>query len=429
MKVGFVSMPLTGHLHPMTALAGKLQSRGNQVVFIGVPDAEAIVRAAHLDFVPFCESEYPLGSVPKAYAGLAKLYGEDVIRYSCNEMQPSRCKAALEHLPGKLAETGVEALIIDTIHYFIELVPMSMGIPYIHVWNILHLDRSGSTPPCFFSWKYENTPEAIERNIQGLKRVGSYLAPVAAVAKSFAEKHALQIDWSNPFATVSKLAVVTQTPRDFDFPGIPWPPQFHYGGPFHDGTGRAKIPFPWEILTGDQLIYASMGTLVNGLEHVFRSILEVIAKLPGIQLVLSVGNNIDIDNLGPIPSNAIVVTKAPQIELLQRAALCITHAGLNTALESLAQGVPMVAIPIGFDQPGVAARIAYHGVGEFIEIVDLTPERLSRLIQKVLMNPSYREKACYFQKVIAETNGLEIAAKAIEDVLQKDQNGEPLYED
>jgi UDP-glucoronosyl and UDP-glucosyl transferase len=66
-----------------------------------------------------------------------------------------------------------------------------------------------------------------------------------------------------------------------------------------------------------------------------------------------------------------MINRVPQIEVLKRAALCITHAGINTALESLAEGVPMVAIPIGFDQPGIAARIAYHGVGEFIEVEDL----------------------------------------------------------
>jgi zeaxanthin glucosyltransferase len=38
----------------MTALARKLQARGNDVVFISVPDAEAVLRAANLKFVPFC---------------------------------------------------------------------------------------------------------------------------------------------------------------------------------------------------------------------------------------------------------------------------------------------------------------------------------------------------------------------------------------
>jgi zeaxanthin glucosyltransferase len=421
MKIGFVSMPLAGHLNPMTALARRLQSRGNEVVFIGVPDAEPIVRAANLDFVPICEQEYPPGSVAKEYAHLATLRGEDVLRYSARELHPRRLRATFEHLPEKLAATGVEALVIDTVHFFVELVPMSMGMPYVHIWNILHIDRSGATPPCFFSWPHEATPEARARNSEGLKRSGAFFASILAVAKDFAGKNGLQIDWSQPAATISRLAVITQTPKEFDFPGSPWPSQFHYAGPFHDDGGRAPIPFPWEKLTGEPLIYASMGTLLNGLEHVYRSILEAVGKLPATQLVLSVGNNVCVDELEPIPSNAIVVPKGPQIELLKRAELCITHAGLNTALEALAQGVPMVAVPIGFDQPGVAARIAYHGVGEFVEAGDLTAERLLQLIQAVMNNSGYREKARYFQKVIARTQGLDLAADVIESAFGKTQ--------
>ena len=245
MKIGFVSMPLTGHLNPMTALARKLQSRGHEVVFFGLPDAESIVRAAQLKFVPFCEKEYPTGSITKEYAGLAKLHGIDVLRHSAEQLHPARLKASLEHLPEKLKETGVEALVIDTIHFFIELVPMSLGIPYVHVWNVLHLDRTGATPPSFFSWPYETSPEAVARNIEGLKTIGSFLAPIFAVAKSYAEKTGLQIDWNDPDATVSKLAVITQTPKKFDFPiNCNWPPQFHYTGPLHDGNGREEIPFP-----------------------------------------------------------------------------------------------------------------------------------------------------------------------------------------
>jgi MGT family glycosyltransferase len=120
--------------------------------------------------------------------------------------------------------------------------------------------------------------------------------------------------------------------------------------------------------------------------------------------------------LGPIPANTIVVPIAPQIELLKCAALCITHAGLNTTLEALAQGVPMVAIPIGYDQPGVASRISYHGVGEFVEIDDLTAQRLSELIARVTSNPSYRDKARCFQKVLRKTRGLDVAADIIERV-------------
>ncbi|MCU1319218.1 MAG: glycosyltransferase, family [Edaphobacter sp.] len=421
MKIGFVSLPLTGHLNPMTALARKLESRGDEVVFIGVPDAEPAVRAANLNFVPFGEKAYPAGSVAKDWGPVAKLHGEEVVRYSCREISPRLLEVALEHLPEKLAETGVEALVIDTIHTFVELVPMSMGIPYVHIWNILHIDLSGATPACLFSSPHETTPEALARNLEGLKTTGEIFAPIVAVAKPYAEKMGLQIDWNDPTATTSKLAVITQTPKEFDFPGSPWPAHFHYAGPLHDNEGREPVPFPWDKLTDKPLVYASLGTLVNGLDHVYKTILGAVGRLPGIQVVLSVGKNVNPDDLGPIPSNAIVVRSAPQIELLKRAVLCITHAGLNTALEALAQGVPMVAIPIGYDQPGVAARIAYHGVGEFMEIQDLTVERLSKLIQSVLEDPDYRSNAIYFQEVIEETRGLDVAADVIGRVFEEYQ--------
>jgi zeaxanthin glucosyltransferase len=239
------------------------------------------------------------------------------------------------------------------------------------------------------------------------------------IAQSYAERNGLEIDWSNSAATVSKLAVITQTPKEFDFPIPNLPPQFHYAGPFHDNQGREPISFPWEKLTEKPLIYASMGTLVNGLSKVYDTILEAVGRFSEMQVVLSVGRNVSPDDLGPIPSNTIVVRVAPQIELLKRAALCITHAGLNTALEALAEGVPMVAIPIGYDQPGVAARIAHHGVGEFVEIGNLTAQHLSELIAKVTANPNYRVKARWFQKVLAETRGLDIAADIIERVFEE----------
>jgi zeaxanthin glucosyltransferase len=416
MKIGFLSLPLTGHLNPMTALARKLQSRGREVVFIGVPDIEPVVRAAGLDFVSFCESEYPPGSIAKRWGEVAKLQGLDVVRYTARELTPGLIKAAFEHLPGKIAETGVNALILDTLYRLIEIVPMHLRLPYVQIWNVLHFDSSGSTPLALYSWPHETSPEALARNIEGLHILREIRERIMPIAQSYAQRNGLEIDWSNPAATVSKLAVITQTPKEFDFPIPHLPPQFHYAGPFHDNQGRKPVPFPWEKLTGKPLIYASMGTLVNGLNNTYSTILEAVGEFPEMQVVLSVGKNFNPGDLGPIPSNTMVVRIAPQIALLKRAALCITHAGLNTTLEALAQGVPLVAIPIGYDQPGVAARIAYHGVGEFVNIGNLTARRLSELILKVTANRNYRDKARWFQKVIGETRGLDIAADIVERV-------------
>jgi MGT family glycosyltransferase len=398
----------------MTTLARKLQSRGHEVLFIGVRDVEPIVRAANLKFETYCEVEYPAGSVAEIYSPHSRLRGLEVMKHQAEEISPKFLQAALKHLPRKLAETGVEAVVFDAAHIFLQLVPMSMGIPFVQIWNNLHLDFSGAVPPTFFGWPHEASAKARARNIEGVKIMRNLLAPIAAVAQVYAKENALQIDWSDPSATTSKLAVITQTPREFDFQGTPWPAHFYYAGPFHDDDGREQIAFRWEKLTGEPLIYASLGTLVNGQPEILRTILGAVAKLAGFQVVLSIGKNISQAELGAVPANTVVVRNAPQIELLKRAVLCITHAGLNTTLESLAQGVPLVAIPIGYDQPGIAARIAHYGVGEYVEVEELTAEGLSQLIQGVLNDPRYRIRAQHFASVIAETRGLDLAADVIE---------------
>jgi MGT family glycosyltransferase len=225
------------------------------------------------------------------------------------------------------------------------------------------------------------------------------------------------LDKSDLSSTISPLAWITQTPRAFDFESSHWPPQFHHTGPFIDGQGREKVDFPWERLTGEPLIYASMGTLMNGRAEVFRTIAAAVRRHEGLQLVLSIGNQLDSKQIGCVPSNTIVVQQAPQLELLKRATVCITHAGLNTVLESLAQGVPQLAIPITYDQPGVAARIAHKKTGVVTSLAELTADHLSGLLREVLNESSYRTNARKLQKAIAEANGLSVAADLIEESL------------
>ena len=97
---------------------------------------------------------------------------------------------------------------------------------------------------------------------------------------------------------------------------------------------------------------------------------------------------------------------------------CITHAGINTTFESLSLGVPMVAIPVGRDQPGIAARSVYHGVGESVPVASMNKEDLSGAIQEVLGNPSYRDTARRFQRTIAQTHRLDRAADVLERAFQ-----------
>jgi len=156
-----------------------------------------------------------------------------------------------------------------------------------------------------------------------------------------------------------------------------------------------------------------MGTLQNGVLRTFRVIAEACAGLD-LQLVISLGGGQDPALLGDLPGDPVVVGYAPQLELIRRAALTISHGGLNTALESLARGVPMVVLPVAYDQPGVGARVEWSGVGRSIPVGRLTVDRLRDAVRIVLDDPAYREQAGRLQSSIEAADGLNRAADLIE---------------
>ena len=329
----------------------------------------------------------------------------------------TQTEAILKSLPAIVKANGIDALIIDTVQFYAELGAMQLGMPYVHVANAVHFDYSGFTPLCLYGWRHETTPAALARNREGVAKAANLLNSLNGGIKAHAESVGLKIDWKSVDSTVSQLALISQVPQAFDFESSHWPSHFHHTGPFHNGKGRENVDFPWERLTGEPLVYASMGTILNGQVDVFRTIVAAVAKNKNLQLVLSIGDQIDPKRIGPVPNNAIVVNRAPQLELLKRATVCITHAGLNTVLESLAQGVPQLAIPITYDQPGVAARIAHKRTGVVTSLDKLTADHLAFLLNEVLTNPTYRENARKLQKAIAEANGLSVAADLIEESL------------
>lgn len=418
MKIGFVTLTAQGHLNSITPLARKLKARGHDVVLISTPGAEPFAQAADIPFVPYCVEAYQGEKVGEILSQLSKLTGQEAFEFTFRVLA-ELIRAAVADLPRVVKEENIDALILDEANLHLGVVPMHLGMPFVSFSSAITFDLTGDTPPCFFDWPHERTPEALARNREGLKIVERFFAPCKEVASQYAEKVGLKVDWNDPFATQSKLAWLTQTPKAFDFPSDHWPAQYHHTGPFHDGTGRIPSEFPWDRLTGEPLIYASMGTIQNGLEPVFNMIAEAVRKsAPKMQLVLSIGPFLDAKQLRSLPANAIVVNSTPQQEILKRATLCITHAGLNTTLESLAQGVPMAAMPVTNDQPGVAARIAYTRTGKFVPVQELTTDRLSALIGEILRNPEYRENALAMKRAIAEANGLEKAADLIEEAFK-----------
>ena len=401
MKIGFICLNLPGHLNPMTAVAHQLQTRGHEVVFLYLPNANGF------PCIPADENDEVSATRP----AVSKLAGWEAMEFLCGVVAKGTEKI-LQSLPQMVERAGIDALVLDPIQFFAELGAIKLGVPYVSVAVALYLDYSGYTPFCTYSWPHETTPEAFARNRKGVADFTRLISSEGI--KAYAKEAGIKVDWDAPTGVFSRLAHITQVPKEFDFENPLLPPQFYHTGPFYDANARPKIDFPWERLTGEPLIYASMGTILNGQADVFRKIVAGVAKHKDTQLVLSIGGQLDPKDIGTVPANAIIVKKAPQVDVLKRASVCITHAGLNTVLESLAWGVPQVAFPVTFEQPGNGARIAAKKTGVTTEFEKLTPDHLSTLLDEVLNNAVYRENARKLQDVIAKTNGLCKAADIIE---------------
>jgi MGT family glycosyltransferase len=286
----------------------------------------------------------------------------------------------------------------------------------VTVANALMFNFELDIPPAATTWQVSRSRWTRMRNYLAFLAMGRALKPLINIVGDRRKAWGLPakpspLDWFSPFAEVS------QSPSEFEFPRNQLPPHFHFTGPFQDPRARAPVPFPFERLDGRPLIYASMGTLQNRMLWVFRAIAEACDGLDA-QLVISLGGSAEPEVLGKMKGDPLVVRAAPQLELLDRATLTITHAGMNTAMESLARGVPMVAIPITNDQPGVAARVAWTGSGLVVPPARLTAKKLRKAVKKVLTEPTFKTNAVRLQADIARSGGIKQAADVIEKVIQ-----------
>ncbi|MEG4498818.1 glycosyltransferase [Microcoleus sp. F10-C6] len=403
-----------GHLNPMTTLGSELLRRGHRVTVFNFLDAKTTTLASGLEFQPLAEDEFPAGSMAEGLGQLGKLSGLTAFRYTIKAFTEIST-AIITEAPTAIQKAGVEALLVDQVSFEGGTIAEFLNLPFVTVCSALMVNRDPNIPPFCTSWQYNPTLPNRLRNQLSYQLLNLAVKPIREVIAEYRHQWKLPL-YSHPNDGYSKLAQITQQPAEFEFPRQNLPPHFHFTGPYHNPATRKPVPFPFEKLTGQPLIYASMGTVQNRLLDVFQTIASACEGLDA-QLVISLGGGASPESLPPLPGNPIVVGYAPQLELLQKAALTITHAGMNTTLESLSNGIPMVAIPVANDQPGVAARIAWTGVGEVFSLKELSVSKVRSAIVKVLTQESYKQRAIEMQEAIARSGGVKRAADIIEQAV------------
>lgn len=177
--------------------------------------------------------------------------------------------------------------------------------------------------------------------------------------------------------------------------------------------------FDFGKLDGRPLIFISMGTLQFVNDRVFRTCMDAFADYPA-QFLLAAGPGSDINRFGAIPDNFIVQQTFPQMPLLERSAVFITHAGLGSIHETLWNGVPFVAVPQQFEQMRNALAAARGGAGLILDDEvygrPVNGDQLREAVDTVLADPQYRKSAQRLGETLKAPGGYRKVADVIEAV-------------
>jgi zeaxanthin glucosyltransferase len=396
-----------GHLDPGLAIGRGLRARGHEVTVFHIALAEAAVRHAGLRFVSIDHHEPAAAAAPRVPDPPGRRPWLSTI-----EAITAHAARTLREAPAALQAARIEAIVADQLDVAAATVAECLDIPCISVSCGPPLYVEDGAPAPYFGWPHVADDAGRARNRRGHAFIARAASPILDLL------NATRRQWQLPALTHvnalwSTRGIITQLPRILDFPRVP-PPHLFYTSQFRDDAVGARVPFAWERLDGRPLLYASMGTVRNTSVSTFRAIAEACDGLD-VQLVLSLGGGfLQAADLGPVPDGTIVVPYAPQRELLSRAVLTINCGGMNTTLDALARGVPMVVLPVAEDQPGIAARIARAGVGIVEPARTLTVPRLRQAVRAVLTDRGYREAARRMQEHLASLDGCAEAVSLIE---------------
>ena len=408
-----------GHLNPMCALGRELLRRGHRVTLFGVPDVQPKIAKSGLEFYEIGATDFPPGSIEEVYKQLGDLSGLPGLKFSIQFFQKEAAMLFRE-APTAIQQAGVEALIVDQVTVGVGTVADFLGLPFVTLCNALLTYREPGVPPYFTHWQYQNVWWARLRN-----QLGNALANYLTRPLWKQIMHQRQQWQLSPLRQrqdfYSQLAQICQLPAPFDFPREQLPRWMHYTGPLQDPSGLEPVAFnspefPFDQLPQTPIIYASLGTLQNRNWEVFHCIAEACLNLEA-QLVISLGNPQQAVSEVSFPGSPIVVAYAPHQQVIQRSSLVITHAGMNTVIGTLSAGVPLVAIPITNEQPGIAARLARTGAGKVVPLADLNASSLRAAIVEVLNQPTYRDNAAKIQTAIQESGGVQRAADIVEKAI------------
>lgn len=401
-----------GNVPPILGLAGDLASRGHEVSVLADPslgDAVAGSGARHLPWTtaPHRASLDPSTEFIRDFEPLTPLGAAARIR---DRLIVEPAGAFADDTLGAIREVDAKAVVSDVLLLGSQVAATSAGLPNLTVAPNIYPGIVPGTPPFGLGLRARSDALGKARD----RAVGAVVRGLwdrrLADANNFLERHG-----QPPLSTLFKMLerpdrVLVLTSAAFEFDrGANVPPNVIYCGPRLDDPDWTG---DWTEPEGsDPLVLVSLSTTIQGQDRMIRRILRALGQLP-VRGLVTTGPSFSAASLD-IPANTTIVPSAPHSAVLPRAGAVVTHAGHGTVIKSLANGVPLLCLPVGRDQPDTAARVAACGAG-----LRLRPGASSRSIAKalreLLAQPGYRQSARRMQQAIANDRKHDTAIEEIE---------------
>jgi UDP:flavonoid glycosyltransferase YjiC (YdhE family) len=388
MRVLFTTQPGLGHLHPLVSLAGALRDAGHEVRFTCPASFGSHVRAAGFAHVPAgldWEENGETEAFPWRAIASPAMVGRYIMTYV---FAYATARLALPDLLALARDWQPDLVVRETEEFAGCVAAERWGIPHVSV-------QAALTNTYTYRWALAAQMETLRDSVG--------LPPDLLVEMPYRYLH---------------LAFL---PPALHPPEEPLAPTARFLRPVpFDRSGEEVLPDWVATLPDRPTIYATLGTVFNFARPVFAAILDGLRNEP-VNLILTVGRNVNPDTFGPQPENVRIARYIPQTLLMPRCDVVVAHGGTNTVLAALLAGKPLMLLPQGSDHFSNAQGCEALGVGRSVVPGEQTPEAIREAVRAVLGEGAYREGAERARAAIAAMPGPEEVVTLLERVAAEKQ--------
>lgn len=445
LTVAFAMLADKGHYTGTFRLARELRARGHRVVYIGLACSRELVEAQEFEFVAFAEDLVPAGHVrqledagTQPVRGLLRTWRK---RRSDEQLFAEYLRRIEDGLLDEcLRACGPDILLCDTFLWYVALRALRLRIPTVSISVILSLYPNARIPPilssmrpgatwwsalCVLSsWAWLRLRFLFTKRLAS-KLLGTYRSPtrmhhlvdvfIRIAKRSGYRCRENETYWFGEMGPRLALPELVLCPEAFQLAGKPADGR-RYVGDYVD-LDRTEEPIPPEIGAGTKpLVYCSMGTCAFLYPHRRRFIQAVVGASrlrEDWQFVLQVSDQRLLEQIEAAP-NLLARKWVPQIALLRRTSVMVTHGGLNSIMECVQLGVPMVVVPAMRDQPGNSVRAVHHRLALVTDMAGLTAECLVALVARAMADAGIRSGLATMKQAIDEEGGMANALHFVE---------------